>query len=46
MLNEREKRIPVATDRFPFYRWDDVKNLYERVYKENAAKITLTPLLP
>ncbi|MDE5903295.1 MAG: histidine phosphatase family protein [Muribaculaceae bacterium] len=28
MLNEEEKRIPVDTDIFPFYRWDDVKRYY------------------
>ncbi len=46
MLNEREKRIPVATECFPFYKWNDVKRYYEDVYHENAAKVTLTPLLP
>lgn len=28
MLNEREVSIPVATDTFPFYRWEDVKAYY------------------
>ena len=28
MLNEEEKRIPVDTDIFPFYRWEDVKRYY------------------
>ena len=28
MLNEEEKSIPVKTDIFPFYRWDDVKKYY------------------
>lgn len=28
MLNEREKRIPIETDTFPFYRWEDVKAFY------------------
>ncbi|MDE5842871.1 MAG: histidine phosphatase family protein [Muribaculaceae bacterium] len=31
MLNEEEKRIPIATDTFPFYKWDDVKNYYEGI---------------
>lgn len=26
--NEREVRIPVATDMWPYYRWDDVKGFY------------------
>ena len=30
MLNEEEKRIPVATDTYPFYRWEDVKNYWRR----------------
>ncbi len=29
MLNEEEKRIPVETADFPFYRWDDVKEYYQ-----------------
>lgn len=33
MLNEREQRIPVATDIWPFYRWQDVKNYYSRKYQ-------------
>ena len=28
MLNEEEQRIPVATDIWPFYRWEDVKAYY------------------
>lgn len=28
MLNEREIGIPVQTETFPFYRWDDVKAYY------------------
>ncbi len=28
MLNERETSIPVHTDQFPFYKWNDVKNFY------------------
>lgn len=29
MLNERETSIPVQTDIYPFYRWNDVKHFYE-----------------
>lgn len=29
MLNEEEKAIPVKTDQYPFYRWDDVKAYYK-----------------
>ena len=28
MLNEEEQRIPVDTDRWPFYNWDEVKEYY------------------
>ncbi|MBD5371591.1 MAG: histidine phosphatase family protein [Bacteroides sp.] len=28
MLNEEEKSIPVNTDTFPFYRWEDVRSYY------------------
>lgn len=28
MLNEREISIPVKTDNFPFYRWNDVRDYY------------------
>lgn len=31
MLNEEEKRIPIDTDNFPFYRWDDVKRYYQGI---------------
>lgn len=29
LLNEQEKSIPVATDKFPYYNWNDVKNFYQ-----------------
>ncbi|MCM1290346.1 MAG: histidine-type phosphatase [Prevotella sp.] len=29
MLNERETSIPVETNTWPFYRWNDVKHYYE-----------------
>ena len=28
MLNEEEQRLPIPTDSWPFYRWDDVKAFY------------------
>lgn len=28
MLNERETSIPIHTEQFPFYKWNDVKNFY------------------
>lgn len=33
MLNEREIAIPVPTDNFPFYRWNDVKEFYGNILK-------------
>lgn len=29
MLNERETHVPVPTDQWPFYRWDDVRAYYQ-----------------
>ncbi len=29
--NEKEVHIPVQTDRFPFYRWEDVENYYRKL---------------
>lgn len=31
MLNERETSIPVKTDTYPFYRWEDVKSYYQGI---------------
>lgn len=31
MLNEREVGIPVPTDMFPFYRWEDVRDYYRKI---------------
>ena len=28
LLNEREATLPIATDRFPYYRWDDLRTYY------------------
>lgn len=34
ILNEHEAKIPVATDKFPYYRWPDVKAYYEKILSE------------
>ena len=31
LLNEREQRIPVPTDTWPYYRWDDVRAFYMKI---------------
>ena len=31
LLNEEETRIPIATDRFPFYAWRDVEAFYDGI---------------
>lgn len=33
LLNEEEKRIPVATDSFPFYPWSKVREYFEEIIK-------------
>lgn len=30
MLNEEEQHIPVQTDQWPFYRWEDVRDYYSK----------------
>lgn len=34
MLHERETSIPVETDIYPFYHWNDVKTFYENILAE------------
>lgn len=34
MLNERETSIPVPTDNFPFYRWEDVRKFYTDIVNQ------------
>lgn len=34
MLNEREIAIPIETERFPFYAWEDVKRYYNTMMAE------------
>ena len=31
LLNEREQRIPVPTDTWPYYRWDDLRAFYMKI---------------
>ena len=33
LLNENEVGIPVGTDRYPFYRWEDVRAYYKELYQ-------------
>ena len=28
LLNEREARMPVATDMYPYYKWSDLRSYY------------------
>ena len=30
MLNEREQKLPLHTSQYPYYRWQDVKTLFEK----------------
>lgn len=36
--NEKEVRLPVVTDIYPFYRWDDVKRYYAERYGAEVLK--------
>lgn len=39
MLNEREVRLPIATDSWPYYRWTDLRNYYlNKLNNLNTAK--------
>lgn len=38
MLNEREVHLPLKTDNYPYYRWDEVKQFYEN----KLSKLGLT----
>ena len=33
LLNERESRIPVPTDRWPYYDWESVRDHYQSILK-------------
>lgn len=33
LANERESRLPLATDMWPYYRWDDLKAYAEKLYR-------------
>ena len=37
MHSEREVRIPLKTDTFPFYKWEDFKNYCASLYSDCAA---------
>lgn len=37
LLNEQEKHIPVETDMFPYYHWQDVKAYYAPALRRNPA---------
>lgn len=37
LLNEEETRIPIATDRFPFYAWRDVEAFYDGILDKATA---------
>ncbi|MCM1004784.1 MAG: histidine phosphatase family protein [Prevotella sp.] len=38
MLNERETSIPIQTDSYPYYHWNDVKTFYTPTLERNPAK--------
>jgi hypothetical protein len=42
LLNERETTLPIATDCWPYYRWEDLRRYYldkiERFSKHEASK--------
>lgn len=33
LLNERESTLPIATDTWPYYRWEDMKSYYDCILK-------------
>lgn len=37
MLNERETHIPVKTDNFPFYKWEDARNWLQTIIDTPSA---------
>ncbi len=45
LLNEVETRIPVTTDRFPFYAWSDVEAFYDGILSQaTASRSVLTDM--
>lgn len=38
LLNEREVGIPLSSDLYPYYRWDDVKDYYESVMNRSEKR--------
>lgn len=37
LLNEHEAVLPIATDMFPYYKWDDFLAFYENLLKDSPA---------
>lgn len=37
MLNERETSIPIPTKQYPFYKWTDVRNYFQKLIKFGAS---------
>ncbi|OCG07111.1 hypothetical protein A9G13_09015 [Gilliamella sp. wkB178] len=44
LLNEQEVKIPVATNNYPYYRWQDVKQFYVNKLNKLGLKETQNPL--
>ena len=38
LLNEREAHMPLATDNWPYYKWNDFKEYYLKKIEENTPK--------
>ncbi|OCG00288.1 histidine-type phosphatase [Gilliamella sp. wkB112] len=44
LLNEQEVKIPIATNNYPYYRWQDVKQFYVNKLHELGLNETQNPL--
>ncbi len=40
LLNEQETHIPVATQQYPFYRWEDARAYFQRILDTPAAHLS------
>jgi hypothetical protein len=38
LFNEREAHMPLATDNWPYYKWNDFKEYYLKKIDENTPK--------
>ena len=38
MLNEEEMKLPIPTDNFPFYNWEDVRAYYMKKIESNRGQ--------